>query len=335
MKSRNPKLGKSRNNLDFMESTLMNDQTYFDYLDRFKRVALSIFEWINLPSSMDSRYLELALYYDGMAALFKDSNYGFINTRVAASGDWNIYGLPTTLNCYSYSFHENKKLYTGLLPDMSDLDTETMQNSKAVLVMNNWDRLPTEPSLALFAQRLALAERASDTNIEAMRTPVMILVGENQRLTMENLYAQYRGNRPFIFGDKKQMGDMDSIKAINTEAPIVFDKLQNYKKEIWNEALTFLGINNVMIEKSERLITDEANSNNELINLNLQSALVVRKNACKQFNELYGLDGEKAIDVRVRSDLHNIIKNAESVVSDFKEMNNIENIDIEGGDSNE
>ena len=90
-----------------------------------------------------------------------------------------------------------------------------------------------------------------------------------------------------------------------------------------------------MIEKSERLITDEANSNNELINLNLQSALVVRKNACKQFNELYGLSGEKAIDVRVRSDLHNIIKNAESVVSDFKEMNNIENIDIERGTSNE
>lgn len=152
---------------------------------------------------------------------------------------------------------------------------------------------------------------------------------------MENLYAQYRGNRPFIFGDKKQMGDMDSIKSINTEAPIVFDKLQNYKKEIWNEALTFLGINNVMIEKSERLITDEANSNNELINLNLQASLVVRKNACKQFNELFGLTGEKAIDVRVRSDLHNIIKNAESVVSDFKKMNNIENIDIEGRDSNE
>lgn len=131
------------------------------------------------------------------------------------------------------------------------------------------------------------------------------------------------------------MGDMDSIKAINTEAPIVFDKLQNYKKEIWNEALTFLGINNVMIEKSERLITDEANSNNELINLNLQASLVVRKNACKQFNELFGLTGDKAIDVRVRSDLHNIIKNAESIVSDFKEINNIENIDIEGRDSNE
>jgi hypothetical protein len=159
----------------------------------------------------------------------------------------------------------------------------------------------------------------------------MILTPENQRLTMENLYAQFDGNRPFIFGDKKQMGDMDSIKAINTEAPIVFDKLQQYKKEIFNEALTFLGINNIMLEKAERLITDEANSNNELINLNLQASLTPRKEACKQFNELFGLTGtDKEIDVRVRSDLHNIIKNAQSIVSDYKEMENVEDINLGG-----
>ena len=68
----------------------------------------------------------------------------------------------------------------------------------------------------------------------------MILVDDNQRLTMENLYGQYRGNRPFIFGNKQQLGNMDYIKALKTDAPIVFDKLQEYKKEIWNEALTYL-----------------------------------------------------------------------------------------------
>ena len=86
-----------------------------------------------------------------------------------------------------------------------------------------------------------------------------------------------------------------------------------------------------MIEKAERLITDEANSNNELINLNLQASLAPRKEACKQFNELFGLSGtNKEIDVRVRSDLHNIIKNAQSIVSDFKEMENVEEIDVGG-----
>ena len=182
--------------------------------------------------------------------------------------------------------------------------------------------------MELFALRLYEAERTADVNIKAQKTPVLLLMDEKQRLTMENLYSQYEGNRPVIFGDKNSLGE-NVIKAINTQAPFIADKIINYKKEIWNEALTFLGINNIMVDKKERLITDEANSNNELINLNLQSYLAPRQEACRQFNEKFGFTGtDKEISVRVRSDLHNIIKNAQSIVQDFKEQENIENIDI-------
>lgn len=92
-----------------------------------------------------------------------------------------------------------------------------------------------------------------------------------------------------------------------------------------------------MLEKKERLVSDEVNSNNELINLNLQSYLAPRQQACKEFNEKFGLTGtDKEISVRLRSDLHNIIKNAQSIVEDYKETNKdietIENIDNEGGE---
>lgn len=87
-----------------------------------------------------------------------------------------------------------------------------------------------------------------------------------------------------------------------------------------------------MVDKKERLITDEANSNNELINLNLQSYLAPRQEACRQFNEKFGLKGtDKEISVRVRSDLHNIIKNAQSVVNDYKQNLDLEN-ELEGVD---
>lgn len=71
--------------LDFKDSVLLNTATYFDYLDRFKKVALSIFEWVNLPEGMDSIYLEKCLYYEGQATLLKDKNYGFINTRCCSN----------------------------------------------------------------------------------------------------------------------------------------------------------------------------------------------------------------------------------------------------------
>lgn len=306
--------------LDFIDNALVNDRTYFDYLDRFKKVAISIFEWENLPSSMNARYLEQCLYYDGKAALLYDETKGFINTRCTTNGYVNIYGLPNRLKCYSYSYRVDRNLFTGVL----ELDTEeakefnkNLKTNSCVLVLNNWDAIPTAATLELFALRLYEAERTADVNIKAQKTPVMLTVDENQRLTMENLYSQYDGNKPVIFGDKNQL-NTNIIKSVNTGAPFVADKVMDYKKEIWNEALTFLGINNVMVDKKERLVADEANSNNELINLNLQASLVPRQEACKQFNELFGLTGsDKEIKVRVRSDLHNTIKNMESVITDY------------------
>ena len=314
------KIMNFRNNYKFIDNLLMNDLTFYDYLDRFRKVALSVFEWVNLPKTMNSMWLEKCLFYEGQATLLKDKNYGFINTKCCSDGDINIYGLPSSLNCYSFQYNTSRKLYTGL-------DSNTDEFEDCILVQNNWERIPTTGTIELFAYRLYEAEQTAFTNIKAQKTPVLLLVDETQRLMMENLYSQYDGNKPFIFGDKKQI-NQDTLKAIRTDAPFIADKITDYKKEIWNEALTFLGINNIMVDKKERLITDEANSNNELINLNLQSYLAPRQEACRQFNEKFGLTGtDKEISVRVRSDLHNIIKNAQSIVSDYKEQ--IEN-EMEG-----
>ena len=294
--------------LRFLDSALMNSETYFDYVERFKKICLSMFEWVNLPDSMNARYLEECLYYKGQASLLKDELYGFINTQCASNGYLNIYGLPTSLNCYSYQYNSIRNLYTGL---------DGTEDKDCILVMNNWERIPTASTIELFCQRLAEAEMTAQVNIKAQKTPVLIVVDENQRLMMENLYSQYDGNRPFIMGDKNQVGD-GVVKSINTGAPFIADKIMEYKKQIWNEALQFLGINTLQTEKKERLITDEASSNNELINLNLQSMLIPRQEACKQFNKLFGLEGtDKEISVRVRSDLFNIIKQEESVITDF------------------
>ena len=311
------KIINKRSNYKFTDSALVNDATYFDYLERLKKIALSMFEWVNLPSSMNARWIERTLYYNGQCALLKDKKYGFINTMCTGGGAINIYGLPTRLNCYSFEYQSLIKLYTGINPLLTDKQRENMENNEAILVMNNWESVPTSATIELFAYRLYEAQRTADTNIIAQKTPIMVIVDEKQRLFMENLYNQYNGNQPFIFGDKDQLS-IDSLKVIKTDAPFIADKITEYKKEIWNEALTFLGINNIMLEKKERLVEDEANSNNELINLNLQSYLAPRLEACRQFNEKFGLTGtDKEISVRVRSDLHNIIKKYMSVTNDY------------------
>lgn len=307
-------------NYKFTDSQELNEATYFDYLNRFRRIALSIFEWVNLPKTMNARYLEQCLYFFGQASLIKDEKYGFINTKCAGSGYVNIYGLPSKFNCFSYDYKTMRDLYMGINP----MKPKEEQEKECVLVMNNWDRVPTAGSMELYAWRLYLAQRSCDVNISAQRFPVMVVGDEKQRLMLENLYNQYNGNQPFIFGNKNQI-NADMLKVMNTEAPYVVDKLTEYKKEIFNEALTFLGINNVSVKKKERLTENESSENNELVNLNLQAMLAPRLEACRQFNELFGLTGtDKEISVRVRSDLENIIKKEQSIVSDYLDNGRID-----------
>lgn len=314
-----------KNNYEFIDSATLNNETFQDYLYRLRKLALSRFKW-TLPKSMNGIWLEKCLYEFGMASFLKDKNYGLINTKCCSSGDLNIYGLPTRLNCYSFEYQSIRKLYTGL-EGKTDAQIEYLENSEAILVPNNWDFIPTESTLLLYAYRLYQADRTCDVNIGAMRTPVLILVPDNQKLAMENLYVQYEGNRPVIFGDKDSLSP-DSIRSIKTDAPFISDKIMDYKKKIWNEALTFLGINNIQEDKKERLITDEANQNNEVINLNLQSYLEPRQEACRQFNEKFRLTGtDKEIKVQLASDLHNLIKENESIVLKYKEN--------DGGEENE
>ena len=315
-----------RNNREFIDTAWVNDATYFDYLERLKKIAMSIFEWTNLPKSMNARYIEKCLYYNGSAAFLYDETLGYINTNCASSGAINIYGVPTALNCYSYGYQETRRLYTGLRYD-EYANPINKNDEECILVMNNWDRTPTASTIELFALRLYEAERSCDVNIKAQKTPVMLLCDDDQRSTMTNLYQQYNGNEPFIFGDKKSIEE-NRIKAIKTDAPFIADKLMEYKKEIWNEALQFLGINSISMEKKERLITEEASSNNEVTNMNLQSYLVPRQEACREFNEKYGLTGtDKEISVKVRSDLFNLIKQNESIISDYYDN---EDGDIDG-----
>ena len=305
---------------EFKDAVLLNDASYFDYLDRMRKIALSMFEWENLPDSMNARYLEQTLFYKGQAGMLYDKDYGFINTQATDSGYINIYGLPSRIQCYSYRYNEMRDLYVKGSGEPID--------KEAILVLNNYDRTPTATSLQLFAYRLAEAQRTADVNIKAQRTPILLTTDQRQEFSMRKLYEQYDGNTPVIFADKNSGLNPDAIRAIKTDAPFIATDILQYKILIWNEFLSFLGISN-LDEKRERLISSEIDSNNELVNMNLQSYLIPRKKACEEFNQKYGTN----INVKVRSDLYNIIKQYESVTNEYHDASKDEEM-LKGEEQN-
>jgi hypothetical protein len=256
----------------------MNVLTANDYYDRLKLIAMSLFEWEGLPETCNTRHLEQSLYMYGRALFYQDpNNKGFFNAKCTPSGTLNHYDEPISYMAYSTVYQRE------------------FDRDNCVLIRNNYLERPTDQSVILFASRLTTAERTIDVNINAQKTPVLVRCDDKDRMTMKNLYNQYEGNEPFILGSKSL--NPDGIKVFKTDAPFVADKLQLYKRDIWNEALTFFGINNANTEKRERLITDEVNANNEVININAQAMLLTRQEACEQINKRYGLN----VSVKMRS----------------------------------
>ena len=152
----------------------------------------------------------------------------------------------------------------------------------------------------MFARRLYNIDRIIDVNANAQKTPVLLQGTEKQRLTLLNLYKEYDGNAPFIFGDKNL--DLNSLKSLSTNAPYVCDKLYQLKTQIWNEALTYLGISNINIQKKERLISDEVTRNQGGTIASRYSRLESRRQAVKKINDMFGTN----IEVNYREDFQEV-----------------------------
>jgi hypothetical protein len=251
---------------------ILNDRTYTDYFYRLTLIARAIFKWNNLPNGMNEKWIERYLFSEGKCLFFKDKEKGFMVTKSADFGSLNPYDEPVEVMPFATN-------YTG----------KGLENGETCVIIRNNDLMvPTAPTIELFAYRLAEISRSIDINISAQKTPYLILCTDKQKLSMKQVYTQVTGNEPVIYGDKNL--DIDSVKVLNTNAPIVFDKLQIQKHSIWNECMTFLGVNNANMDKRERLVDDEVQANNEQIEICADVMLKARERACEEINNLFDLD---------------------------------------------
>lgn len=293
-------MGRKKNR---WHSAQINNQTYIDYYQRLMEFAINMFEWRNLPPTVDERFLELTLYEKGYCLYFNDEVVGNLALTCTIGGMLDVYRIPTERRAFAVNGYN--KICTS---------------QDSVLIFNNYLHTPTILTIELFARRLYEIERTIDVNVKAQKTPTLVLASEQQRLTMKNLYMQYDGNEPFIFGDKDM--EFDGIKCLKTDAPYVADKLQVLKHQIWNEALTFCGIENSNQDKKERLVADEVGSNYGNIEAQRNVMLNARRQAADKINRMFGTN----IEVGFRSSLNTMV-NSENVSREtFEEVGEDESL---------
>lgn len=256
----------------------MNNRVYTHYYYKLMLIARSLFEWKNLPNGLNEKWIERYLFSEGSCVFYKDPVIGYMVAQIGYTGQLNYYDEPTTLRPYATNY-----LYNN--PETDDM---LENNVDCVIIRNNADCIPTFPTIQLYSADLTNIKRTIDTNIEAQKTPVIVKCSDKQKQSFKQAIKQKQDNEPVIFADKNL--DTNDFSVLNTTAPIVFDKLQVQKTNVLNECLTFLGINNANTDKRERLVTNEVESNNEMIQVNSDVMLEARKQACKEINEMFGLN---------------------------------------------
>ena len=264
---------RNKQSEQFVRSALLNTWDYTDYEDMLTEIALSRFEWNGLPDSCDERYLERALFFNGQAVYCRDEVMGDLTLKVTLGGRLGVYGIPVEYQGYGDNGYTIK-----------------LDPTNSVLIFNNYKRKPTFQVIQNYAMRLYELDRTIDVNCNAQKTPVLIVCDENERLSFENLYTQYEGNRPVIFGKKGL--SVENFEVLKTDAPYVSDKLYNLKVNIFNEALTLLGISNVSIEKRERLVSDEINKAMGGTFANRMAYMSMREKAVENINKMFGTNIE-------------------------------------------
>lgn len=253
------------------KTDLMNSRSYINYYERLKNIAMNMFEWYNLPDSVDVRWLELCLFEFGYCLFFKDEVMGYLTLNCSIGGQLNVYRTPT--------------YYRPITPSGIVFPSYNIDNS--VLIFNNYTRTNTEWIIIQFAERLARLERTIDINVNAQKTPYLYYTSPNTKLSILNMQNQVDNFEPAIIADKNF--NPEQIQILKLDAPFIADKLEIQKRRIWNEAMTFLGVKNSGSEKRERLVEAEAEADGDVEAMRYVM-LSARQQACERINKMFGLN---------------------------------------------
>lgn len=255
---------------EFWESARQNNACFIQYYRRLVELSICMFEWKNLPETIDPRFMELTLFSEGQAIFFKDEVLGYLCLQNIQQGNLDVYRTPKDRRAYAVNGYQKQ-----------------LNEEDSVIIYNNFLRTNSMLDVSVFAERLSDIDRTIDVNMRAQKTPVLIQCDETQRLTMTNLYKEYNGNQPFIFGDKHL--NKDGITVLQTGAPFISPELYELKEKYWGEALTYLGISGIK-EKQERMIVGELTASQGSVISCRYSRLKPRQEAAKKINEMFGLN---------------------------------------------
>ena len=256
----------------FFKRNLIGRRATFWYW-RLLDMVISLFKWEGLPDTVDRDYLEKVLAGCGFIVWTRDPNDDLRALRGSAAG----------FNCYNYPTWT--EIANPVLPTF-----KRTFNLDAILMRNNKFMLPTIPTIREFAYSIAQIDVNMKINLDNLKTTTVFHAKSPQQAKqIKALYEKILNGEPAVITDSEEFSwtSEGKTEVFNPTIPYQVTQLLSDRRTIINDFLTQFGINNVALEKRERLITGEVTGNDQELKIFRDYWLAPRKEAVEKINVMF------------------------------------------------
>lgn len=256
------------------KNTALGRRAKFWYYRLFEMVA-SIFEYENLPQSINRDYLESVLLSEGSIVWIKDKE-GKLRALRGSHYGFDCYNFPTST--------EIANPVLGTLKGTFGINSVWMRNNIYAKPINEYVRE--------YALEIAQLDVDFKVNLDNLKLAMVLSVdNEAQARQVKDLYTKILCGEPAVItGNDADLLSENNVNVFASDIQYLGTQLLADRRTIINDFLTIFGINNIVLEKKERLITGEVDTNNQELEINKMYWLRTRQDAIEEVNKMFGTD---------------------------------------------
>lgn len=274
-------LGKEKYNAKY--ANYLNNLEFQNNFVELMNVLVNQFKWTGLPESCSSRFFELTLCLNGMACIVNDKELGYMTLGCAPGGSgYNVYGQPD--NIYAWGWNGFNRRYSAYIEGAINPKVE------AVVCRDNTLAYPFVQYVLNNTRRRTDIMRTLDVLIKKFKRPYFITCDETQESSVKEALRRIDSNQEALISNKSISENKFDVIDTHLDSNVI-STVWGYYQNIINEGKRVVGIGGaVNLDKSERLVVDEVNSDKNSSHLNIMVRLYERTKFCEYVKDIFGLD---------------------------------------------
>lgn len=264
---------------DIIQAQISNAKTSRMYYEQCTMLAENVFKLdIKENENVDTDLLDMGFVNEqlvsvGEIAWFVDEVMGLLALPFSSMSSLDVYGNPIKIQVIGQNGYR-RILNRGEFVIMYD-------NTKKICIKNH---------IKQFSERLALATRVIDINLEQQKTPRVWKTTSEKQKSLETLLNKVEAGVNAVAGFEDIL--TDDMECVIAPAPFVSDKVDQIKDKIWNEYMRFIGISNLSVQKKERLISNEVQTSQGGTIASRFNRYDSRLDAIKKIKKYFGIEIE-------------------------------------------